>query len=503
MNSPWLSPRSTADGSGYAGEESLPATTSPDYALSTQDFSTPSTGWQLDDFVLDPGYVASREELRWLMLNTAQTAPSSPAHVDSFASEADQQGGETLSSAQHQSSHLLSQGRRVEYFKNYISQVAPWLDMFDSSRAFGIQVPLLAQTSPALLCAILAISARQMERKEASNGTPTPQKSFDSLELYQESIRLLTPLLEAHDPAVIPICVILCCLEMMSASARDWRRHLEGCAALFDAFQVHGFCGGLLQAVFWCHARMDLCGALISDGTQSTIIPPIAWLSPGTDEANARQCFHKMQSPDMHANYAVYLCAKACELISDRTHHDELGVSNGCTAEVFSSRWTRLWDDLQAWIDDRPHELLPLQTVESQPFPQILYLHWAAISSNQLHHTACLMLLGSMPKRQSPIPGVTGSSIWHAKRICGISLTNPHHGCLNNAIQPLWLAGRLLSHESEHSILVDLIRDIESTTGWGTCWRIPDLGAAWGYSVRKHSRSRYAHEDLSRDLHTG
>jgi hypothetical protein len=127
MNSPWLSPRSTADGSGYAGEESLPATTSPDYALSTQDFSTPSTGWQLDDFVLDPGYVASREELRWLMLNTAQTAPSSPAHVDSFASEADQQGGETLSSAQHQSSHLLSQGRRVEYFKNYISQVAPWV----------------------------------------------------------------------------------------------------------------------------------------------------------------------------------------------------------------------------------------------------------------------------------------------------------------------------------------------------------------------------------------
>lgn len=133
--------------------------------------------------------------------------------------------------------------------------------MFDSSHAFGLQVPLQAQTSPALLCAILAISARQIERKEASDGNPTPQKSFDSLELYQEAIRLLTPLLQAHGQAVIPICVIpicviLCCLEMMSASARDWGRHLEGCAALFDAFQVHGFCGGLLQSVFWCHARM-------------------------------------------------------------------------------------------------------------------------------------------------------------------------------------------------------------------------------------------------------
>jgi hypothetical protein len=194
----------------------------------------------------------------------------------------------------------------------------------------------------------------------------------------------------------------------------------------------------------------------------------------------------------MHANYAVYLCAKACELVSDRTHHDELGVPNGCTAEVFLSRWNDLWDDLQAWVDLRPDELLPMQTIESRPFPQILYLHWAAISSNQLYHTACILMLTSMPNRRDAIPGVAGSCVWHAKRICGISLTNPHQGCLNNAIQPLWLAGRLLSHESEHTILVNLIRDIESITGWGTCWRIPDLGAAWGYSVQKLSRPKNA-----------
>lgn len=154
--------------------------------------------------------------------------------------------------------------------------------MFDSGRAFGMQVPLLAQTSPALLYAVLALSARQMERKEAfaaSNGVGSssrpvtqqhqhhhhrqqeqqqqrPAAGFDSLEFYQEAIRLLTPLLQARNRAVLPICVILCCLEMMSASAQDWRRHLEGCAALFDAFGVHGFYGGLLQAVFWCYARM-------------------------------------------------------------------------------------------------------------------------------------------------------------------------------------------------------------------------------------------------------
>jgi hypothetical protein len=124
------------------------------------------------------------------------------------------------------------------------------LDMFDSDRAFGLQIPAMARTSPALLYAILGISARQIERKEGR------QNSFDSLELYQAAIRMLAPLLADRDPIVISICVVLCVLEMLSASAQDWRRHLEGCAALFGNFGVNGFSGGLLQAVFWCYARM-------------------------------------------------------------------------------------------------------------------------------------------------------------------------------------------------------------------------------------------------------
>lgn len=122
--------------------------------------------------------------------------------------------------------------------------------MFDTQCFFRIQLPALARNFPALLSAILAISARQMERKEDI------RDSFESLELYQEAIRLLSPLLQVRNPNVVAACVLLCCLEMMSARAQDWRRHLEGCAALFDSFEIHGFSSGLLQAVFWCYARM-------------------------------------------------------------------------------------------------------------------------------------------------------------------------------------------------------------------------------------------------------
>lgn len=132
--------------------------------------------------------------------------------------------------------------------------------MFDSQCTFRVQIPALARTSPALLNAILAISARQMERKEGI------QDSFDSIELYQEAIRLLSPLLQNRDPKVIAACVLLCCLEMMSARAQDWRRHLEGCTALFDAFGINGFSSGLLQAIFWCYVRMGkLSAALIGE----------------------------------------------------------------------------------------------------------------------------------------------------------------------------------------------------------------------------------------------
>ena len=73
------------------------------------------------------------------------------------------------------------------------------------------------------------------------------------------------------------------------------------------------------------------------------------------------------------------------------------------------------------------------------------------------------------------------SPLWHARRVVGISLTNPHPGCINNAIQPLYVAGRLFTHREEQSIIVKLIDSIEARTGWGSRWRIRDLEAAWGY----------------------
>lgn len=58
--------------------------------------------------------------------------------------------------------------------------------------------------------------------------------------------------------------------------------------------------------------------------------------------------------------------------------------------------------------------------------------------------------------------------------------SNSHSGCWTNALQPLWLAGKVMSHYSEHIAIVETLVRIERETGWATAWRAEDLKDLWG-----------------------
>lgn len=53
-------------------------------------------------------------------------------------------------------------------------------------------------------------------------------------------------------------------------------------------------------------------------------------------------------------------------------------------------------------------------------------------------------------------------------------------GCWTNALQPLWIAGKVMSHHSEHAAIVEILIRIERETGWATAWRVEDLKEFWG-----------------------
>ena len=337
------------------------------------------------------------------------------------------------------------------------------------------------------------------------------QGHYDSLELYQESIRLLAPALQAKDSVTLVTACVLAVFELMSSETGNWRRHVEGCASLFEVFGVNGFSGGLMQAVFWCYARMELCGSFTSDGAETMVLALDKWVpaldrsmvSPEDAEKLIRSLFHEKSrdSHDMHANWSIYLCARVCDLNFRRTQYLELGRSDSNDTRPFSQQWQQLWLDLQFWLDERPPSMRPTALADgddSSAFPTIVFPHWAAISSNQVYHAACISMLEMRPP-ESRLDSQS-LSLWHGRQVCGISCANPHPGSMVNSIQPLFTAGRLMSHASERQKIAQLLQSIERETGWAALWRLRDLEAEWGYesSVNwEHSVTR-EHRNASR-----
>lgn len=216
----------------------------------------------------------------------------------------------------------------------------------------------------------------------------------------------------------------------------------------------------------------DLCGALISD--ERTIIPIESWLPKPAGEENIRLAY-SAAGFDMYANYIVHLCAEAMDLFAD----------SGKGRDVFSRRWSSLFSRLNDWYHFRPPEMRPvldlpqLETEPERPFPILLFSNPSAISGNQMYHTAALLMLQRIP-RGTRLPAGTRSMLWHARRICAISISNTDHACWTNCIQPLWIAGRIMSNPSEHRAILKTYELIEKETGWGAKWRADDLRTFWG-----------------------
>lgn len=368
--------------------------------------------------------------------------------------------------------------RQLQLWRNYLDEIAPWLDMFDTKRHFQSTIPSLAKKAEHLNYAVLALSARQLERRSPES------LHTESLGLYQRALNTIVYRIHKLETEVIASCVLLCVLEMMSSSPKAWTRHLDGCAMLLEAAGINGVVGGVRQAIFWCFARMDLWGGYLGDTV--TKIPTNRWFIPSGSMASAVSQLKAGSDADTYANYAVFLCASVVNVIS--THEmRQIGDQAHTTQmkNLYATRWRALYDLLEDWHQDRPEALLPLMVEQpspndyKNPFPIVLYATSHGISGNQLYHAAALLMLQHKPKEMRLLKPQK-SKFWHARQICGIATSNADHNSWTNALQPLWIAGTIMSHPSEHHAILSLLRLIESETGFATEWRANDLMEFWG-----------------------
>ena len=88
----------------------------------TDPFLSPGTAssWPFDEFAHDPNYLASQEALRVLMFDTARSVVPTRANTP-----VDGDGPTSTMKLKHS----LATGKRIQYLKNYLSHVAPWVSL--------------------------------------------------------------------------------------------------------------------------------------------------------------------------------------------------------------------------------------------------------------------------------------------------------------------------------------------------------------------------------------
>jgi hypothetical protein len=114
----------------------------PDFSI-TDPFLSPFSTPTLDDFALDPGFLESQEELRALLFTTAKS--TAPTRAPSPVLVGDESPSRALPTPRLMQD-VLSTPKRIEYLKNYLAVVAPWVrcTASDVLRYIADELPCIA-----------------------------------------------------------------------------------------------------------------------------------------------------------------------------------------------------------------------------------------------------------------------------------------------------------------------------------------------------------------------
>ncbi|KAJ6104800.1 hypothetical protein N7523_011120 [Penicillium sp. IBT 18751x] len=220
----------------------------------------------------------------------------------------------------------------------------------------------------------------------------------------------------------------------------------------------------------------DLAAALATDTNIQVPLPNIFPYCAGGDTED-----DPFANVFRFAHHPLWLCARAVEFV----HH--VDPSPQCPPV---QAWVHLVEELERWHRDRPQGFQPImeleiedQTAESrQSFPLVLYANGGGLFANQLYHTAMLLLLQNRP-RTAQIKGSSSaimSPLWHAQRICSISLNNERRECWDACLLASFLsASRRMTHESQQEEILFGFGRIQKVTGWDAGRLLEALRAEW------------------------
>ena len=180
-----------------------------------------------------------------------------------------------------------------------------------------------------------------------------------------------------------------------------------------------------------------------------------------------------------YAHRPLWLCGRAIQFT-----HDE----NPSPQYPPLHTWMHLVEELENWYQERPQGFQPMlelgQDGLDQSFPIVLFANGAGAFSNQLYHTAMLLLLHNRPRtaRTTDFHSARMSPLWHAHRICSIALNNDRRECWDPCLLASFLlAARRMTHETQQQDIVLGLNQVRSVTGWDVGNVLHDLQEEWGF----------------------
>ncbi|GLI79164.1 hypothetical protein PoHVEF18_007492 [Penicillium ochrochloron] len=357
----------------------------------------------------------------------------------------------------------------LELLRHYRYEVAPWLDICDLGQIFGIQGLQLAMVSPPVRDTVLALSKASLDLRSPRSSHSRTEKSILNPIAPDGQLDITTvAFLRALDKTK------QCITDMASV----WSSYRESDAEILEPLSAHTIGRDLNSAIYWLYLRLDLGAALAADTSLRVPIPPSSPYFADGDLGS--DPFGLVFS---YAHRPLWLCARAVEFIHNEDPSPHLPPLHA---------WMQIVEELEQWYRERPQGFQPMLEIETdnqaadpgESFPVVLFANGAGVFSNQLYHTAMLLLLHSRPRTAhiADIRSATMSPLWHAQRICSIALNNERRECWDPSLLASFLtAARRMTHESQQQEILRGFERIRKVTGWNAGELLRDLQVEWGW----------------------
>ncbi|UKZ83258.1 hypothetical protein TrVFT333_011065 [Trichoderma virens FT-333] len=370
----------------------------------------------------------------------------------------------------------LSLGRTIELLRYYRYKIAPWLDMCDMRQTFGLVVPHLATRSDMLFDALLKLCATSYEASLHSlmlTDSPTSHSSHLTfpIEYHLEHAKMWE----------VKLWSVLTVAEgFLIDPPQSWEDALvknNFLQMVYNQRAENSPLRALNERMLWLLARLSVAVALFKE-TASTVNSSLLRTLLG----NSSEGGCKSEHIDLQfAHEPLVLCTEVLEF----SFGDEETTTsvNSVSPRPRAVRWKSIVDNLNDWYTNRPSTFRPVIELsnEESPFPVMYFTSGAATFANQLYHTSMMLILAHKPKtlqldqrRSSSL-----SQLWHAQRICGISINNNRCECWDPCLlASFYLGARRMTHESQQREVLLGFKNI-SALGWRVDSFVGQLKQEW------------------------